>query len=844
MNSWLEQLGGAPPRQEGEEGLITETLGENIEKCVKESLRENEKLGEVDLWERVKKASKESGKRWWVWSLLKEWLGVDREYLESEDPERSEKDSRTAYEPYYTAKQRLEELSRRVEAWMKKLKIPQIPNECKFEITESPIDILSSIFGIATRQGKSTITTIKGPNTRANRFIRYMFRRLVWAIELKDYKTFWKIAWLLVRSASYQKALLHRVLPTASSTEAIGVVEGVLGKVKEIAEGVSTELDFKRTYIPKQNGKYRPLGVPTLPWRVYLGMWVSIMAIMRQMSVGGYQEQHGYTVGRSIVTAWQGIIARLDSETIIEFDLKGFFDRVNLQFISKCLQTEYGMGPEDAEMWLKINRSLVKLEKDPKKDKIEETDRKVLLNSNGTKNHQNPEIPEELTAEEILLRHGEKAYKQEGVPQGAATSTFLSIMALCRKFKQLGRKLLMYADDGLIFLGKVKIGIKGPKSPSEYMNDPEAGLTVSEEKSSYVKLNGKWLKPLKFLGIVFTPSELTEDGISTLESSTRGGKKIKVTREEELLIHLKNLESGGGKEPESGTSYQRAIKGGTVEEWVREQLEKWKPHKESVLQVLKNEKTAGKLISYLFSGTWEGVQGKSELTIVRGSWAYFKAGKVQYYWIRNYWERMLLELIIYYGKRIEKLEELEEKLLSRKEKGGFSSEGEFEQIHQPIVKEIERLEKHHKKLHDLKERCVKEVDFDNSEEDRNELRECYREKGVKGKTVKELKLERSKSLVKELVIELQREYRYTRQTISTWFYGDLSSKWTKDWKEKTGFEIDRPSTSLPKDWGKYKNKFQIPEVEVKVSKGIQKELKKMQKGSGWGKISSKVRARG
>lgn len=78
----------------------------------------------------------------------------------------------------------------------------------------------------------------------------------------------------------------------------------------------------------------------------------------------------------------------------------------------------------------------------------------------------------------------------------------------------------MYADDGLFYSDK--------KFSAKDVEDffAEMGLTVHPTKSRWVRENYKWIRPLKFLGLVYQP--LTGD----LWSSTREGVAIKFDKKD------------------------------------------------------------------------------------------------------------------------------------------------------------------------------------------------------------------------------------------------------------------------------------------------------------------------
>jgi hypothetical protein len=79
-------------------------------------------------------------------------------------------------------------------------------------------------------------------------------------------------------------------------------------------------------YLPKAVNKYRPLGVPTIAWRLYLAMWL--------LPINGYltphPNQHGFIPTRGTLTAWRQVSSQvIPARNILEIDLKGFFPSVS-----------------------------------------------------------------------------------------------------------------------------------------------------------------------------------------------------------------------------------------------------------------------------------------------------------------------------------------------------------------------------------------------------------------------------------------------------------------------------------------------------------------------------------
>jgi hypothetical protein len=531
-----------------------------------------------------------------------------------------------------------------------KMPFKLIPNCSRFTLKEKGYDWIGLLMGYPLKIKSNDIQLRRWRNEGANKYlvsiflqlqtIRTKYRQSECNKEKKAIaKKYVELSWHLMSSRAYIVSALNFIFPNWSTDMSLKGVYKLIGKVEKLIDAKATEIKYSRVYIPKKLDPYgnpllnekgewigiRPLGVPANEWRIYLHMLNNIIVWWR---IGLEGSQHAYLPGKGVHTAWKELLNYKDYPWIYEFDLHGFFDEVNLDYIYKEMWQRLGLPKDYCAFLRKMNRSIVRL---PEKDMIEEPERTLgltadlKLNPNlpkGTARIDQIEIDDDLIMIEIVktdLKPTDElveptgkvvgGWKEKGVPQGCPTSCGLSTIALDKITTNPIKegKVVMYADDGLIF-GKTEEAIEEVKKLFE-----PTKIQLNKSKSGWIKREGTWLKEIKFLGLTYKDGEMF--------ASTRRGSTLKfdtiaaftaflMKRREEILYE--------GSASHLNYYYDR-FKDCSPKDWIFNELWKFLAYENKASLLF--EKSSGYFLSSLYNNTWNLNQPtSSELLFRKKSW--------------------------------------------------------------------------------------------------------------------------------------------------------------------------------------------------------------------------------
>lgn len=260
----------------------------------------------------------------------------------------------------------------------------------------------------------------------------------------------------------------------------------IMGILDELRERTYKPTAARRTYIPKKNGKKRPLGIPTIKDRIIQQSVVNVLSPLCEKEIF-HKWSCGYRPNLGAERVLQIILWNVESgyTHIYDCDIKGFFDNIPHKKLMKVLSKYIADGTVLDMIWKWLKAG--------------------------------------------YMEEGKYNETNSGTPQGGVISPLLANLYLNEldwTLEAEGIRFVRYADDFLLF-AKTEEDIKRAGEIAKSVIEG-LGLEISIEKTRFVDFNKD---DFKFIGYDFKHWRNNKDGshryfmVTPTENSLKDFKK-------------------------------------------------------------------------------------------------------------------------------------------------------------------------------------------------------------------------------------------------------------------------------------------------------------------------------
>jgi hypothetical protein len=290
------------------------------------------------------------------------------------------------------------------------------PNISRFKITLRDFNPLLFCFGMLTRY-KPILSYSEGHNQEGLEYILSVQLRLAKLRNSNQIEKYWKLSELIIsKSDTYLLCCMHKVDKNLYRKLTVNEMKELIRTINKLRGKFSGTLDcrikFTRAYIPKGE-KFRPLGVPSLAWRIYLNMLLNPLVSFTNRNLK--DSQHGFRPKLGTFTAWKSIFKDLlKALFVFDIDLKQCFPSISLPSLEDTLRRIHKLPPQVAKFYVSLNYMIPMLPEVINLDESQMLNLKLRINS-----YSQSEVNQFFSMWNTLSKEYLSLYKghRPGVPQ-------------------------------------------------------------------------------------------------------------------------------------------------------------------------------------------------------------------------------------------------------------------------------------------------------------------------------------------------------------------------------------------------------------------------------------------